>query len=204
MGERFFDKFENTKAVAMYQAHRFAFTEPAGPNRKIVKGFYDEFVTNGKKRTASKMTLQEIRTHPDWSQIVDNCRPEYAITVNQQPKTNMDLVTQKELDALANEENVLRMWDNPTLLQEIRSKSKSLMGLVTKIKEGDVDDKLNDAAIADIVKKDLVSLFVQRNIIHMRDVAIKDTSKFDITPHRAIYCRERPRRGYLLATECGL
>lgn len=187
MGERFFDKFENIKAVAMYQAHRFAFTEPAGPNRKAIKGFYDEFTTNGKKRAAAKMTLQEIRAHPDWPQIVDNCRPEYAIaSYNPQqqppPQTNMDLVTQKELDALANEENVLRMWDNPTLLQEIRSKSKSLMGLVTKLKEGDVDDKLNDAAIADIVKKDLVTLFVQRNIIHMQDVAIKDPSKFDITP----------------------
>jgi hypothetical protein len=184
MGERFFDKFENTKAVAMYQAHRFAFTEPAGPNKKVIKGYYDEFVTNGKKRTASKMTLQEIRTHPEWPQIVDNCRPEYVIAANQQqpPQTNMDVVTQRELDALANEENVLRMWDNPTLLQEIRTKSKSLMGLVTKLKEGDIDDKLNDAAIAEIIKKDLVSLFVQRDIIHMKDVAIKDPAKVDITP----------------------
>jgi hypothetical protein len=184
MGERFFDKFENTKAVAMYQAHRFAFTEPAGPGRKVIKGFYDEFVTNGKKRAPAKMTLQEIRMHPDWPQIVDNCRPEYAIAASQQqpPQTNMDIVTQKELDALANEENILRMWDNPTLLQEIRTKSKSMMGLVTKLKEGDVDDKLNDAAIAAIIKKDLVSLFVQRDIIHMKDVAIKDPAKFDITP----------------------
>ncbi len=185
MGERFFDKFENTKAVAMYQAHRFAFTEPAGPNKKVIKGYYDEFVTNGKKRSASKMSLQEIRTHPDWPQIVDNCRPEYASAVTQQQPqqtTNMDIVTQKELDALANEENVLRMWDNPTLLKEIRTKSKSLMGLVTKLKEGDIDDKLNDAAIATIIKKDLVSLFIQRDIIHMKDVAVKDSTKFDITP----------------------
>jgi hypothetical protein len=182
MGERFFDKFENIKAVAMYQAHRFAFVEPAGPNRKVIKSFYDEFVTNNKKRVAAKMSLPEIRAHPEWIQIVDNCRPEYATVGNQPPLANMDITTQRELDSLANEENVLRMWDNYTLMQEIRSKSKSMMALVTKLKEGDIDDKLNDAAIAEVVKTDVVPLFLQRDIIHLQDIAIKDPSKFDITP----------------------
>lgn len=182
MGERFFDKFENIKAVAMYQAHRFAFTEPAGPDKKMIKSYYDEFVTNKKKRAAAKMNLPEIRAHPDWSLIVDNCRPEYAVKAAQAGMTNMDVTTQRELDALANEENVLRMWDNRTLLQEIRNKSKSMMTLVTKLKDGDVDDKLNDAAIAEIVKKDIVPLFLQRDIIHLQDVAIKNPNKFSIKP----------------------
>jgi hypothetical protein len=182
MGEGFFDKFENIKAVAMYQAHRFAFTEPAGPDKKSIKAYYDEFVTDKKKRAAAKMNLQEIRTHPDWPLIVDNCRPEYANSANQPAFNNTDVLTQRELDALANEENVLRMWDNRTLLQEIRNKSKSMMTLVTKLKDGDIDDKLNDAAIAEVVKKDIVPLFLQRDIIHLQDVAIKNPSKFDITP----------------------
>lgn len=182
MGEKFFDKFENIKAVAMYQAHRFAFTEPSGPDKKSIKSFYDEFVTNKKKRAAAKMNLKEIRAHPDWPSIVDNCRPEYAVSATQSASNNMDVLTQRELDALANEENVLRMWDNRTLLQEIRNKSKSMMTLVTKLKDGDIDDKLNDAAIAEIVKKDIVPLFLQRDIIHLQDVAIKNPTKFTIKP----------------------
>lgn len=184
-GERFFDKFEHAKGVAMFHAHKFVFTEPAGPTRKDIKGFYDSYVTANSKRAPSKMTLAEILAHPDWPKIVDGCRPEYATTPlasNIAAPKVADGVTQQELDALASEENTLRMWDDATMLQEIRTKSKALVQLVTTLKDGGVSDKLNDTSIAEIVKKEVVPLFVQRDILYALDISVKDPKTFDLTP----------------------
>lgn len=179
-GERFFDKFGNAKGVAMFHAHKFVFTEPASPSRKSIKAFYDAYVTAGAKRPASKMTLAEIIADPDWPKIVDGCRPEYAAAPSATKIS--DIVTAQELDALASEENTLRMWDDATMLHEIRTKSQALVQLVTTLKAGDLTDKLNDTSIAEIVKKEVVPLFVQRDIIYVVDMSVKDPKTFDLTP----------------------
>lgn len=183
-GERFFDKFESKMGVAMYYALKLKFTEPTGPDRKHVKAAYDELVTAKETRPARKLSVSEVRQHPEWPKIVDECRPEY-ILYNPQTSASTaskDGQTRRELEALAKEEDTLRLWDNAAMLQEIRTKSLALLGLVTKLKEGDVSDKMNDEDIAEVVKKEVVPLFRQRDVIHLDGFALKDSSAFSYEP----------------------
>ncbi len=183
--ERFFDKFESKTGVAMYYGLKFKFTEPAGPDRKLIRTTYDELVTAKETRPPKKLMVSEIRQHPEWPKIVDECRPEYlllaaeAVAAGTITKSGQ---TQRELEALSQEEDTLRLWDNAAMLQEIRTKSLALLGLVTKLKEGDVTDKMNDEDIREVVKKEVVPLFTQRDIVYLPNVALKDPNAMGYAP----------------------
>lgn len=177
--ERFFEKFENKLGVAMFYGLKFKFTEPQGPDKRVIKPLYDDLVTANGSRPAQKLSVQDVRNNPEWPKIVDECRPEYIAAM--QTTTNRDAQTQRELEALAKEEDTLRLWDNANMLQEIRTKSLALLALVTKTTDTD-SDKLNDEDISEVIKKDVIPLFIQRSVVRIQDMALKDASALGLVP----------------------
>ena len=188
-GEAFFDRFEQKNAVAMYYALKNHFGEPNGPDKEDIKKMFDDLVTPGNVRPAKNMTPQELRNKPEWPQIVDACRPDYLQKTVSSPNRETipeGLMTQIELEALAKEESYLRMRDNSAMLQEIRTKSIAMLAMVTKLKDDQTSDVLANEDINEVVKKEIVPFFVQRDIIVLQDVKVKDASKFSLIPLETI------------------
>ncbi len=171
-GEKFFEKFNNTRAIAMYYAIRNRNSEPKfSKNRKEINDFYTSYKNwddTGKNKTPpSGLTIGNIRFNSDWLQILNSTKPDYIDNVAEILKSKSKYSPENrivmELEQLSKYEYKLKMWEKINMLGEIRSKAQYIANLITR--KDAIENPLTDDETIEIIKTEIVPQFIVKDII---------------------------------------
>jgi hypothetical protein len=171
--EDIFMDFHRKEGVALYYALRRGFTEPTSSKyRKDIKKYY-KIYTPTKNGITSYPTLQDVRLHKDYKNIVASVRNTLT-TKFETAAAKPELPTQSNYASI---DKQLRYSDTTTLVRETTTQGNILNTYVANVqKEG---EPLNPSQIHKIIEDEIVPLFsIKQSIYEVEGLKIKNPSDF--------------------------